>query len=139
MPPAPGDVCTIAVAGCGYWGPLHIKVFSALEGCRVRWAVDPNRQRLRAVASQFPHVRTTHRLDEMLDDASVDAVVVSTPASTHASIAVAALRAGKHVLCEKPLAISVDECQVMLDAAARHRRVLMTGNVYLFHPAILEM
>jgi predicted dehydrogenase len=133
------DRHSIAIVGGGYFGPNHLRVFNQLPGTKVNWLVDTDPERLRAISTQFPGVRTTLDLEEVLADQSVDAVVIATPASTHASIAVASLRAGKHVLCEKPLARTVAECQAMIAAAADHNRVLMTGHVYLFHPAIVEM
>jgi predicted dehydrogenase len=132
-------VYKIAIVGCGYFGPNHLRVFNQLPNARVEWLVDTDAQRLGVVARQFPDIRTTLALDQVLEDPSVDAVVVATPASTHAAIAIAALRAGKHVLCEKPLARTVAECQEMMAAASRHNRILMTGHVYLFHSAIQEM
>jgi predicted dehydrogenase len=139
MQGAPERGYTIAVVGCGYFGPNHMRCFNQLPGTKVGWMIDSNEQRLSALSPQFPGVRTGTSLNEVLDDPAVDAIVVATPASTHASVAVAALHAGKHVLCEKPLARTVAECQGMMAAATRHNRVLMTGHVYLFHPAIQEM
>jgi predicted dehydrogenase len=130
---------TIGIVGGGYFGPNHLRVFSQLPRSTVEWIVDTDPGRLRQLALQFPGVQTTGALEDVLADPAVDAIVVATPASTHTSIALAALQAGKHVLCEKPLARSVAECQEMIDAAARYTRVLMTGHVYLFHPAIQEM
>jgi predicted dehydrogenase len=136
---APERGYNIALVGCGYFGPNHMRVFNQLHGTKVTWMMDTDAQRLGAIAQQFPEVRTTTSLDDVLQDASVDAIVIATPASTHAAIAIPALRAGKHVLCEKPLARTVSECQEMIAAATLHNRVLMTGHVYLFHPAIQEM
>jgi predicted dehydrogenase len=68
----------------------------------------------------------------------VDAVIVSTPPSLHAEMTIAALRAGKHVLCEKPLARTVEECRAMTAAAAESGRFLATGFNYRFYPSVLK-
>ena len=135
----PERAYNIAVVGCGYFGPNHMRCFQQLSSTKVGWLVDTDAQRLSVIGLQFPDVRTTISLEDALADPSVDAVVIATPASTHASIALAAMRAGKHVLCEKPLARTVDECRDMIAAATRYNRVLMTGHVYLFHPVVQEM
>jgi predicted dehydrogenase len=130
---------SIAVVGCGHWGPNHIRVFSALPGVTVGWAVDIDPDRLRHAASMFPTTRCTSRYEDVLGDPSVDAVVLSTPAATHATLALAALRAGKHVLCEKPLCRTSRECDILVATAAAHGVVLMAGHVFLFNPGILEI
>ncbi|MES1254439.1 MAG: Gfo/Idh/MocA family oxidoreductase [Acidobacteriota bacterium] len=130
---------SIAVVGCGHWGPNHVRAFHALPDASVSWAVDANADRRRYVATRFAGVRVTDRYEDVLDDPSVDAVVVATPAATHAAIAGAALRAGKHVLCEKPLATSSPECVALLDQAAASGVVLMVGHVFLFNPGILAL
>jgi predicted dehydrogenase len=72
----------------------------------------------------------------LLRRADVEAVIVSTPPSSHAEICIAALEAGKHVLCEKPLAISASECHAIVEAAGRSGRLLATGFNYRFYPSI---
>jgi predicted dehydrogenase len=69
----------------------------------------------------------------------VDAVVISTPTSTHAPIALAALSAGKHVLCEKPLATTVRDCDALVAAAEKAGRTLMVGHTFLFNPAVVQL
>jgi predicted dehydrogenase len=71
-------------------------------------------------------------------DRDIDAVIVSTPPVLHAGMCIEAVRKGKHVLCEKPLARSVDECRAMIDAAATAGRVLATGFNYRFYPSFLQ-
>lgn len=129
----------IAVIGCGHWGPNHIRNFHSIPGAKVAWAVDPSPDRRKYIASQYDRVRVTPHLDEALDDHTVNAVVVATPTSTHHRIALAAIKARKHVLCEKPLATTVAECQELIAAAALHKVVLMVGHVFLFNAGILKL
>src|SRR5438093_7955514 len=106
MPERPRLSHSVAVVGCGHWGPNHIRVLGAIPGVTVRWAVDPDEARRRHVAALHGGVRVTGRYADVLADRSVEAVVIATPAATHRDLALAAIRAGKHVLCEKPLAIT---------------------------------
>src|SRR4051812_617644 len=75
---------------------------------------------------------------DLITRPDVDAVIVSTPPSLHAEMTIAALRAGKHVLCEKPLARTVEECGAMVAAAHETGRFLATGFNYRFYPSVLK-
>jgi predicted dehydrogenase len=105
----------------------------------VKWAVDVSDERRRHMAGRFSDVRVTGRCEDALADGDVDAVVIATPAATHADIAMAAIRSGKHVLCEKPLCQSSSQCRELLAAASAGGLTLMVGHVFLFHPAILRL
>lgn len=129
----------IAVLGCGQWGPNHIRNFRQLPGSAVVRAVDTDEDRRRAVADLYPSVTVSADADDALDDDAVDAVVVATPTSTHHELVSAALEAGKHVLCEKPLCLTAAEGRALTALARAHDRVLMVGHVFLFNPGILRL
>jgi predicted dehydrogenase len=111
----------------------------ALPGGRVAWAADPSERRRRYVGALYDRVRVTADFNEMLADPSLDAVVVATPTSTHHDVALAALKAGKHVLCEKPLAMTSAECARLIEAARAHSVVLMVGHIFVFNAGILKL
>lgn len=125
--------------GCGHWGPNHIRVFRSLSGVSVRWAAESDESRRNYVETLFPSTRTTPDFSRILEDDTVDAVVVATPAACHHEHALQALSARKHVLCEKPLALTVDDCDELIETAAKNRRILMTGHVFLSNPGILHL
>lgn len=127
------------MVGCGHWGPHHIRVFGGLPGVTVAWAVDESRERRRQMELLYPHLRVSSSYEDVLRDQRVAAVVVATPAATHASLALAALRAGKHVLCEKPLGVSSAECAALVAEAAVRGLVLMVGHVFLFNGGVLKL
>jgi len=83
--------------------------------------------------------RAVHRWEDVVSDRDVDAVIVATPPDVHEPITVAALRAGKHVLCEKPLARTSTEARNMARAAAEAGRVLLCGFNHRFHPAVAAL
>ena len=133
---------TVAVncVGVGHWGPNLVRVFATHPEARVGTVCDLSEQRLALVARNVPGIaRTTTDAKTALGDAAADAVVISTPTSTHYALAKAALEAGKHVLVEKPLCRTVEEGEELLALAAKKGLVLAVGHVFLFNNGIREM
>jgi predicted dehydrogenase len=126
----------LAQLGCGYWGPNLLRNFSALPDCAVKWVVDASPERREFVEKNFPLSRATDSWDAVLADDEVSAVVIATPAASHATLVEAALRAGKHVLVEKPLALSTADADRLIALARQQRLVLMAGHTFLFNNAV---
>ena len=126
----------IGVVGAGYWGPKHVRSFSELPRARVAMVADRDPRRLAAIRSQYRAMRTTTRFEDLLASPDVDAIVVATPASSHASLARQALLAGKHVLVEKPLALATADAEELVRLAAATGRMLMVGHTFLYNPAV---
>jgi predicted dehydrogenase len=129
----------LAVVGCGYWGIHHVRVAGSVRGARLIAVCDANDEARARAARLAPEARAVRDLDEVLDDPAVEAVVLATPARQHGAQVRRALEAGRHVLVEKPLALSVNEAEAALDAAARAGRVLVIGHLMLYHPAVLRL
>jgi predicted dehydrogenase len=129
----------VAVAGLGYWGPNLARNLAAIDGCELAWLCDASREARERMAAAFPGARATADLDEVLGDDTVDAVVLATPVPTHADLATAVLRAGKHCFVEKPLATSAADAQRVLDAAGGTGRILMVGHLLEYHPAVRRL
>jgi predicted dehydrogenase len=129
----------VAVAGAGYWGANHVRAFSHLPGATLVCVCDPDdKTRARALATA-PGARGAASLDEVLAAPDIDAVVLATPAKLHAAQAEAALGAGKHVLVEKPMALTLDDAERLARAAAAAApsgRVLLVGHLMVHHPAL---
>jgi len=130
---------TLAVIGCGYWGPNFIRNFTQFPAVRMKAAVDLNKERLRHIGQLYPSVQTTTSVDDVVGDPEIDAVVVATPVSTHHPISMALLRAGKHVLVEKPMAASVAEAEEMKAIAEERGLVMMAGHTFLYTAAVNKM
>lgn len=126
----------IAVIGCGHWGPNHIRTFNALPNSRVIAAVDSQQDRLQRVKEAFPGTCVEEYYQKVLQNPSVDAVVVVVPTKLHHKIVRDALLAGKHVLCEKPLCETAVQAEELLRLAERQNLILMTGHVFLFNAGI---
>jgi predicted dehydrogenase len=129
----------VGVAGLGYWGPNLARNFASLPGCELAWCCDSSPEARERAAAQFPGVRVSAELDELLSDPELDAVALATPVPTHAELAVRVLEAGKHCLVEKPLAQSVADAERVLAAAEETGRVLMVGHLLEYHPGIQKL
>src|SRR5262249_49420524 len=97
------------------------------------------RGRLSQVERRYPAVATTTSPLELIRDTQVDAVVIATPVEHHHSLALEALRAGKHVLVEKPLASNSAQASELIDEAASGRLVLMVGHTFVYTGAVRKM
>lgn len=124
----------VGVVGVGYWGSKHVRALSAIDAVEKVVVIDPSRPRLEALTRTFSNVDTYPTLPLALDE--VDAVVIATPPGTHTPLALAAIQAGKHVLVEKPLAVSVADAHSMVDASRRAGVVLMVGHTFAYHSAV---
>jgi predicted dehydrogenase len=134
-----GSSVRVGVLGFGQWGPNHVRNFRAIEDCDVVRVCDTTPARLGLVRKQFRDLDTTSDPAAITEAKDVDAVVVATPVQTHFALVKQALEAGKDVLCEKPLAATVDECRALCDLAAAKRRVLMVGHVFLYNPGVQHL
>ena len=130
---------TIGVIGCGHWGPNHIRIFSTLPNSRVKSCSDLDENRLRSIKSLFPQINTTKDYKEILKDKDIDAVCISTPTNTHYALAKEALGHGKHVFCEKPLALLPEECLDLKQLAEEKKRILMVGHIFVFNQGIVKL
>jgi predicted dehydrogenase len=127
----------VGVVGVGYWGPKHVRVLQTLDQVASVAVIDTREDRLQPLVRSFPSVRPYTSLEAALPD--VDALVVSTPPSTHLPIALKALAAGKHVLVEKPLATTSAGAQQLVDAADRQDVVLMAGHTFEYNTAVWRL
>jgi predicted dehydrogenase len=112
----------------------HIPVLKRMEDVELVALCDRDGEKAARVASKFQVPTSTSRLDDLLADEDIDAIDICTPNFLHAPMATAALEAGKHVLCERPLARSADEARVMVKAARKADRVLMCSVAHRFRP-----
>lgn len=141
-PPAHRDTTRklkVAVVGAGYWGPNLARNLQASPDWDLAAICDPDIMRARKLAATLGDITVVESLDELLDTVDVDAVAIATPARTHYGTVMTALRAGKHVLVEKPLADSREHGLEMVAEAEANGLVLMTDHTYCYTPAVLKM
>ena len=129
----------IGVIGYGYWGPNIVRNLSEVPGARVVALCDLRSDRLLLAQQRFPHLTTTRDYRDLFANPQVDAVAIATPVSTHFEFGTAALRAGKHVLVEKPIAASSEEAMRLIDEAATRNLVLMVDHTFVYTSAVKKI
>lgn len=133
------SLINIGVIGCGYWGPNLLRNFAENESAQLRWICDFDEQRLGSMARRYPMAQTTTDYRAVVNDQTVDAVAVVTPVATHYPIAKELLRAGKHVLLEKPLAATVQQAEELCELAEQNQRTLMVDHTFIYTGAVRKM
>ena len=130
------DKFVVAQLGCGYWGPNLLRNFSALKNCHVKYVVDASAERRTFVETNFPRTKALDSHPAVYADPEVDAVIIATPAATHFELALAALKAGKNVFVEKPLATKVSEVDELAREAKTRNLVVMVGHTFIYNSAV---
>ena len=122
----------VAVIGAGYWGPNLIRNFTACQETELVAVCDKDRTRLEKVLAGYPGVGAVTSFEALLSRDDVHAVAIATPVGTHGPLALAALRPGKHVVVEKPLAASVRDAEAMVATAKEASDVLMVDHTFVY-------
>ena len=130
------DKQNVGIVGCGYWGPNLIRNFNQIPHCTMKVCCDLDEQKLQRMRILYPSIETTCDMNEILTDASIDAVAVATPVYLHADVAQACLQHDKHVLIEKPMASSSHQCLELIELAKKRKRVLMVGHTFEYTAAV---
>lgn len=133
---AAGSRVAVGVIGFGYWGPNLARNIDADPNSDLVAVCDLDPARLAAASARYGGARPYLSWDALLADPGVEAVAIATPASTHFSVALYALEAGKHVLVEKPMTTSATEAAVLASKAKDRNLVLMVDHVFLYSPAV---
>lgn len=129
-----GRAINIGFIGMGGMAGAQANAFSTIEGCRIYSGADPSETARSNFKERYPEIRTFDDSGEMLEDPELDAVVVVTPTSMHKNAAISALKAGKPVLTEKPMARTVADCQEMIKASRETGMLLMVAQCRRFDP-----
>src|SRR5262249_20245473 len=118
----------VGVIGYGYWGPNLVRNFMAAPGSAVTRGCDMREESLGPLRRLYPGIKTCNQSTDLINDPQIDAVVIATPVSSHFALAMAALKAGKHVLVEKPLAANSDQARQLIDEASARKLVLLVDH-----------
>src|ERR1700730_16000151 len=129
----------IGVVGYGYWGPNLVRNFANSESARVIGVSDLDPAKLAASKRFHSEIMTTSDFRDLLQDARIDAVAIAAPVHTHYDLALSALKAGKHVFVEKPLAPTSDQVRRLIDEADRRNLTLMVDHTFLYTPAVQKI
>jgi predicted dehydrogenase len=129
----------VGVIGYGYWGPNLVRNFMEAPGAVVVAVCDEREDRLALAAKRYPSIVTLSRSAELIGDTTIDAIVIATPVASHFELAMKALRAGKHVLVEKPLAADSVQARLLIEEAERQHRVLMVDHTFVYTDAVRKI
>ncbi len=131
----------IAVIGTGYWGRNHVKVWRKLkdEGI-IEDAIlcDIREDAVKPLAKDFGFPYTTEP-EKIMKDESIDGIDIASSTPSHYPLAIEAMKNGKHVMVEKPMAENSEKCMELISVAEEEKRILMVGHIFRYHPALLEL
>src|SRR5262245_54043526 len=130
---------SVGVIGYGYWGPNVVRNFFENETSSVAMVSDLDPKRLDSVRLRYPTVNTTPNHRELIESNTVDIVANATPMRTHFDLAMAALRAGKHVLVEKPITQSSAQAELLIEEADKRRLTLAVDHTFIYTGAVRRL
>ncbi len=130
---------TIGIIGYGYWGPNLLRNFMELPHARVRMVadLDPNKREL--VERRYPGVQTTSDVQALLHDPEIDAIAVATPVNSHFELGMSALKAGKHLWLEKPMAETSLQARMLVNEADKRGLTLIVDHTFIYTGAVRKM
>jgi predicted dehydrogenase len=126
----------VAVIGAGPWGETLARTFARIPGVNLRWICELDEARRAAARACHPDVSVSASVDDALADPAVSAAVVAVDSPRHHSVGLRVLVADRHLLVEKPLALSVADAAALCAAADARAKVLTVGHLLLHHPAV---
>ena len=125
--------------GCGYWGTNYVRVFNELPSVRLVGACDQRVERLAELQHRYPDVAVSTDVSDIMSNPAIDAVLVSTQASSHYELGLRCLEAGKHVLMEKPLTTRAVDAEHLIEVSKNYGLTLMVGHTFLYNPAVKKL
>ena len=138
QPAESGRLKGMAVVGLGYWGPNWVRVISQLQRADRIVCCDLSAARREQIARLYPEVKTVASVEEVLDDPEIEAGIIATPVGSHYEMARRFLEAGKSVLVEKPLAMSVKQADDLVRLARSNEQTLMVGHTFEYSAPVLK-
>jgi len=127
----------VGIIGCGYWGPNLVRNFNALDDLEVVAVSDVRKERLDFISRLFPAIKTlTTEADDIIKNPDIDAVVISTPVSSHFPLGKEALSNGKHLFMEKPFTATVEEAMRLIDLAESKKLRIMVDHTFIYTGAV---
>jgi len=126
------------IIGLGYWGPNLLRNLYANKRTGELVMCDSNPVRLNQIKSRYPDIGYTPDYRNMLNDSSIDALIIATNVSSHYPLAKKALLSGKHVFIEKPFAASTAQAEELVDLGKKNGLVTMVGHTFMFSPPVIK-
>ena len=133
------EMINSGIIGLGYWGPNYVRIFNELSQSKISYCCDIDDTKFEHIKHANPLIETTNNYKDLLFSSDVDAVIVSTPASTHYKIVKDCLESGKDVLVEKPIALNSKDAEELVKLAKKKKRSLMVGHTFVYHPVVQKL
>ncbi len=127
----------VALVGAGYWGKNILRVLYEINALKV--VAESSLERIKEFSEKYPHVEFVEDYRSLLSREDIKAVAIATPAVTHYKVARDFLEAGKHVYVEKPLALTPQEGEDLVELARKKNLTLMVGHILHYHPAVVKL
>ncbi len=124
------------IVGLGYWGPQLLRNFTAQPKCTMLWGCDLEEVNIEKLKRHYPSIQFTTSFDDLINDATVELIIIATPTKAHFSLAKKALEAKKHVFIEKPMTANSKEAQELLVLAKKNKCQIFVDHTFTFTPAI---
>jgi predicted dehydrogenase len=129
----------VGIIGIGYWGPNLVRNFYNNPKCKKLKISDLRQGRLEYIKNLFPDISISLNPAELLEDKELDAIVIATPVNTHKSLALEAMKFGKHVFIEKPLTDSYDDACELVEFAKSQGKIIAVGHIFQFAPSVIAI
>ena len=126
----------VAQIGVGYWGPNILRNLISNNKFEVVAVADLSVERGKYVKSLYPEIEFLLEPSKIFNNKTIDVVIIATPVHTHFDLSMQALKAGKHILVEKPMAVSSDEIKQITKLATKNKLLAMVGHTFLFNNAV---
>lgn len=129
----------IGIIGVGYWGPNYARLCHEVDNVNLIWFSDSDEGALKKIKQRYPSVKITSDNRKLAEDPNLDAVVVTTPAQTHFLIVEEFLKAGKHVLVEKPMTAKFSEAKKLQRLVKKSGKILMVDHTFKYNAGIIKL
>ena len=126
----------IAQIGVGYWGPNLLRNLVTNNDCNMKLVVDISKARRDYVKNFYPNITVSENVQDIVDDPSINAVVIATPFKTHYDLAIRMIKADKHILVEKPMASNLSEVEEIRAQIQKKNLIAMVGHTFLYNSAV---
>jgi predicted dehydrogenase len=132
-------VVNVGVIGYGYWGPNIVRNFNAAPNSRVTFVCDKNPAMLQNVLLDYPSMKVTDNIADLLGDPDISVIAIVTPVSTHYELAKRAIENGKHIFVEKPFTQTPPQAEELINLAEQKRMKIMVDHTFLFTGAVMKI
>ena len=128
----------LAIVGIGYWGKKLISEFSNIANIKFCYS-QGNTSNINWIHRNYPKINFCKNFQDILDDSTIDGVIIASPIDTHFEYALKSLKSKKHVFIEKPISTTKKKGQILLAIARKNNLEIFVGHIFLYHPVLSKL